>query len=490
MRILFLDLDTLRPDHLGCYGYHRNTSPNIDRIASEGVRFDNYYASDAPCLPARAALMMGRFGIHTGVVGHGGTAADRRLEGSPRDFRDRLANGAKPQSLPMLLRTAGFKTASISPFAERHSAWWFNAGFGEVVNTLGGGSESAEQVTPSAMKWIEDNGQDDNWFLHVNYWDPHTPYRAPKEFGNPFENEPLPEWLSEEKVKEHQQAIGPHTAREVMMYNSEADPRFPRQPGEVRNMKHLRQFIDGYDCGIRYMDEHIGQILNALEEKGVMDDLMIIVSSDHGENLGELGIYAEHATADHVTCQIPMIIKMPKGQKGHVAKGFHYNLDLLPTLADLFDRQPHELWDGKSYAKTLTDAEDRGHDSLVLSQCAHVCQRGVRFGPYIYIRTYHDGYHLFPKEMLFNIEEDPHEENNIAENRPDLCKEAVYILNEWHDDMMATMQDAADPLWTVIREGGPFHARGHLPSYCERLKETERGWAIEELKKRHPNEFK
>ena len=75
--LLIVLMDTLRPDHLGCYGYHRNTSPNIDRIAAQGVRFDNYYCSDAPCLPSRTALMSGRFGIHTGVVGHGGTAGEQ-----------------------------------------------------------------------------------------------------------------------------------------------------------------------------------------------------------------------------------------------------------------------------------------------------------------------------------------------------------------------------------------------------------------------------
>ena len=80
MRILYLDLDTLRPDHLGCYGYHRATSPNIDRVAAQGVRFEQYYCSDAPCLPSRAAIMTGQFGFHNGVVGHGGTAADLRLE--------------------------------------------------------------------------------------------------------------------------------------------------------------------------------------------------------------------------------------------------------------------------------------------------------------------------------------------------------------------------------------------------------------------------
>jgi arylsulfatase A-like enzyme len=67
MRILCLDLDSLRPDHLGCYGYHRDTSPNIDRIAREGTLFEECYCSDAPCLPSRTALMSGRFGIHTGA---------------------------------------------------------------------------------------------------------------------------------------------------------------------------------------------------------------------------------------------------------------------------------------------------------------------------------------------------------------------------------------------------------------------------------------
>ncbi len=81
MRILMIDIDTLRPDHLGCYGYHRNTSPNIDRVASQAVRFENNYVSDAPCLPSRSALWSGRSGFHTGVINHGGMAADPFIEG-------------------------------------------------------------------------------------------------------------------------------------------------------------------------------------------------------------------------------------------------------------------------------------------------------------------------------------------------------------------------------------------------------------------------
>jgi len=110
-------------------------------------------------------------------------------------------------------------------------------------------------------------------------------------------------------------------------------------------------------------------------------------------------------------------------------------------------------------------------------------------GPWMYIRTYHDGYHLFPDEMLFNVEEDPHEQYNVADKHPDVCREAVYALNQWHDDMMKSMPYAVDPLWTVIREGGPFHARGFLKRYCQRLEATGRGHAVEELKRRHPQEF-
>ena len=487
MRILYLDLDTLRPDHLGCYGYHRNTSPNIDRIAAEGVRFDNYYCSDAPCLPSRTALMTGQFGIHNGVVGHGGTPADVRLEGQPRGFRDRLAR----EALPAFLRSVGFKTVSISPFAERHSSWTFYAGFSEMHNTGKGGMESAEDVTPTVLRWIDQNAKEDNWFLQLNYWDPHTPYRAPEEFGNPFADDPLPDWITEDVLKEHWAMVGPHKAQEVSMYNSNVNPRFPRHPGEVRNMNDLRRLMDGYDCGIRYMDGHIGQLFDALEKQGVMDDLVVIISGDHGENMGEFGIYGEHATADHPTCHISMLVRWPHGGKhGHVDNGLHYNLDLAPTLAEMLGRKPMPGWDGQSFAKAITNGEDCGREYLVLSQCAHVCQRSVRMGPWLYMRTYHDGYHLFPDEMLFNLEQDLYQQHDLASERGDICREAVYRLNEWHDGMMRKMPTDADPLWTVMREGGPLHARGHLPAYCERLEQTGRGWAVPELKRRHPYEFK
>jgi choline-sulfatase len=486
MRILYLDLDTLRPDHLGCYGYHRNTSPNIDSIAGQSVRFDNCYCSDAPCLPSRTALMSGRFGIRTGVVNHGGVAADMRLEGPDRDFKQKLQS----ESLPGFLREAGFKTVSISPFAERHSAWSFYAGFSEMHNTGKSGMESAEEVTPTVLDWIGRNGKSDNWFLQVNYWDAHTPYRTPATFKNPFEKEPLPAWPDKKALALHRTLPGPHGPREISMYSNKPNPEYPRHPGEIKDMDDLRTMIDGYDCGIRYMDGHLGRLFDAFKKLGVMDDLLIIISSDHGENLGELGIYGEHATADQATCRIPMIIRMPGMKKGRKDIGLHYNLDLPPTLAELLKKKPMENWDGKSFAPAITEGRECGREALILSQCAHGCQRSVRFGPWLYIRTYHDHYHLYPKEMLFNIVKDPFETRNLAVAHPGLGHEAAHILLAWHDGQMMKSGTDRDPLWTVMAEGGPLHSRGELKKYCGYLDTTGRGNAIPELKRRHPEEFK
>lgn len=487
MRILMLDLDTLRPDHLGCYGYHRNTSPNIDKIAEESVIFNDYYCSDAPCLPSRAALMSGKFGIHTGVVNHGGLAADYRLVGERRGFKDDLES----ESLAAFLRQQNMHTTTISPFAERHSAWWFNAGFNEIYNTGKSGHESAEDVTPVVLNWLKGNEDKDNWFLHVNYWDPHTPYRAPMDFGNPFKEDKVSDWITEEIFDDHRKnKIGPHGPQEINMFDNKSYPQHPRYKTELKTYEDVRDCFDGYDCGIRYMDTHIGMIIEELKRQGIYEDMAIIITSDHGEAMGEFGIYGEHATADYSTSRIPMIIKWPGAKKNHVAHGLHYNLDLAPTLAELFNRDKKSSWDGQSYAKSLLQGEDTGREALILGQCAHVCQRSVRFGDYLYIRSYHDGYHLFPKEMLFNVKEDPHEQHDLAEERRDLCKEAAYYLMNWHDDMMTTMEYDVDPLWTVMKEGGPLHAKGYLKEYCKRLEATGRGFAVEELRRRHPREFK
>ena len=472
MRILFIDIDTLRPDHMGCYGYKRNTTPNIDSVAD--IVFSEYYCSDAPCLPSRASLISGMFGIRHGAVGHGETSADRRLSGKMRGFRDPVDAG----NFNYIFKNAGFKTASISSFPERHSSWWFNAGLDEIYNIGGRGNESGEQVLPLAMDWLERHGAEDNWFLHVHFWDPHTPYRAPLEFGEPFKDAPLETWIDEKTLGEHQKLTGPHTALEISMYDDRENPKFPRHPGKITDMAGLKKLYDGYDTGILYTDTLIGKIFDFLRGKNIYDETVIIVTSDHGENMGELGIYAEHGTADFPTCRIPMIIKYPGGAKGVTDSGLHYNIDLLPTMAELLNVPVKEEWDGKSYAATVKNGAAAGQESLVLSQMAHVCQRSARFGDWLYMRTYHDGYHLFEKEMLFNVALDPHETEDVKAAHPEICQKGAKIILDWQDEMMMKSAYTEDPLWRVMKENGPFHAWPEnltRSRYLERLEATGRG---------------
>lgn len=484
MKILFLDIDTLRPDHMSCYGYGRKTTPHMDAVAKEGVQFSNYYCSDAPCLPSRASLITGLFGIKNGVVGHGGTAADRVLSAGKRSFFDPVDEN----NLTNIFRRAGMYTASISSFPERHSAWWFNAGFQEMYNEGHKGLESGEAVLPYALDWLDKNGTARNdWFLHVHFWDPHTPYRAPEAFGNPFEKDGFVEtgWINEEVLIKHKEHVGPHSANELNMFDDRESDRFPRNPGRIDDLHDVRRVIDGYDCGVAYTDYLVGKIFDRLKLLGIYDDVAIIITGDHGENLGELGLYAEHATADHPCCHIPFIIRWPGCIKNHEDEELHYSLDLLPTVSELLGLPIVEEWDGESFANTLLKGEKQGRESLVISQMAHVCQRSARFDKWLYIRTYHDGFHLFDREMLFDLEADPYEQKDVKKEHPEICAQGAKIILEWHDKAMMEGDQLIDPLWTVMSEGGPFHTVGFLDKYCKRLEETGRVQGAKELRKRH-----
>ena len=267
-----------------------------------------------PVCPPGPALVSGMFGIRNGAVGHGGTAGDRRLTGPTRDFTDVVDENC----FHNIFRRAGMHTASVSTFAERHSSWWFNAGFNECYNVGGRGGESGEKVLPVALDWLDRNGEKDNWFLHVHFWDPHTPYRAPAEFGNPFENEPLDSWITPEVFAEHRKHVGPHCINELGMYNSDTNPATPRQLGKAETMEQLKQVMDGYDCGIRYADSLIGQIFDSLRAKGIYEDTAIIITADHGENMGELGLYSEHATAGLSHLPDSLYHQVAGSQKGHL----------------------------------------------------------------------------------------------------------------------------------------------------------------------------
>jgi arylsulfatase A-like enzyme len=477
LRIIYFDIDTLRADHLGCYGYHRATSPHIDAIAADGMVFENVYASDVPCLPSRTALSTGRFGIHNGVAGHGGTAASPFPEGRHRSFRSVDAD----ESWFSLMQDVGMWTASISTFAERHSAYHFLAGLNESFNLGRRGLETADRVSAVAIDWLQRNVEREQWFLHVHMWDPHTPYRTPASFGDPFRDEPTPAWLTEAVRQRHWALPGPHSAQEIAGFG----PRtvwndYPRQPQAASDMHEVRRMFDGYDTSVRFVDHHVGRIMESLSSLGLGDQVAVLISADHGETLGELGIYCDHQTADQHVARVPMIVRWPGIAPGRY-KAFHYQVDVAATVLDLLGVSVPDRWDGQTFAPAITSGQDVGRESLVLTQGAWTAQRAVRFDRWIYLRTYHDSYHGLPETLLFDLADDPYEQTDVSEDSADVVAVAESILEDWHDRAMATSASGVDPLDTILREGDPWHARWIPAEYGARLRKSGRGEWIDKL---------
>lgn len=498
MNILYIDIDSLRPDHLGCYGYHRPTSPNIDALAAEGLRFTECYTPDAPCLPSRTAMTTGRFGIHTGVVNHGGVNSVPFNQGRERGFTCSLTD----PNWASQLQKSGYHTVAFSPFAQRHGAWHWYAGFMEMHNTGGGGMETANAIAPQVNDWLDANsGKDEPFFMWLNVWDPHTPYRTPAEHGNPFADHPIPEWYSEAIRTAHWEKAGPHSAQEVngffprpeWMYHGVANehPTIPDlQPDSMTDMDEVRKMFDGYDIGVHYADMYVGKIIEKLKALGLYEDTAIIISSDHGENLGELWVYGDHQTADKCTHNVPMIVRWPgvtDSRAGQSDDRLLYNIDMAASTLELAGVEVPDCWDGASFADDMkSGAQDGKHrDTVVLSQLAWCAQRSVRWENYLCMQTYHDGFHDYPDIMVFDLAADPHEQHNLAEQRPELADKGKALLWDWHTQAIHDANIPNDPLMTVLKEGGPLHVRDDGPEYMKRLRATGRSDVADRLEKKH-----
>lgn len=344
MRIILFDIDCLRPDHLGCYGYGRPTSPAIDAIAQDGVRFSNFYCASSPCLPARTAWSSGRFGIRNGVISNVGAGARFAI-------RTRPYGGPVPDNTMLMrqLRASGWDTISFSNFADRHSALWFMWGWSEFhTPNLKGGAETAEEVNEPVLRWLKTNARRENYLLHINYWDVHRIYKMPAKWADRFQGYPIQAWPDEETIQKHQSHTGPFTAQRQF---PEGKSRTPLMPGSISSRRDFEHMINGYDASIAYTDYHMNMVLEELDRQGVLDEAVVIITSDHGDAFGEHGIYSDHVCADECIHRIPMIIRWPGITPPNAScDSLLYNVDLAPTLCELLGIPAPSDWDGASFA--------------------------------------------------------------------------------------------------------------------------------------------
>lgn len=475
MRVLLVDIDSLRPDHMGCYGYGRDTSPTIDAIADRGIRFENCYVSDSPCLPSRTALATCRFGAKTGVATHYGPGQWLNL------YEERSQGGYAGDRTMSFERlwNEGIHTASVSSFAKRHAGYHFSAAFRESIQpTTETGREDATSVTSSAGDWLERHAAGDDWLLHVNYWDVHHPYRnIERTVDTISESGPMPDWPDEDALAAQAEMTGSRcatlwpTPREYEEDSHETGDyaEWP-MPETIEDRSDVVRVIDGYDASIRTVDSAVATLLSTLESAGVREETAIVITGDHGEALGEHGIYAEHAMA-HPPCQrVPMIVSWPgvtDSAAGTQPGSQIYQFDLMATICDLAGVEPPSGWDAKRFTPALRGDAFNGREYLVCGHGIYTFGRAVYSDDWVYIRLLHPGVFSLPGvynddslqngglELLHNTREDPHMTENRIEEEPVIAAELRAVLDSWTAQMFDDT-DELDPLVEMATTDGPF----------------------------------
>lgn len=450
MRIVYFDIDCLRWDRLRVNGNPRPTTPVIDSLAARGVNFTQCHCSDAPCLPSRAALFSGRFGINNGVTCHEGPAQNLRYPGEGHWHDPTREHWLRT------LQHAGWKTVSFSGFAQRHRAWWYNVGFTDSYsNRLPGGSESAEFIEGHVKPWLETNGREDNWFLHVNFWDTHTPYnRQPERYTQMMaEHEAPAHPTAEEIAADYERWFGPRTARDWCL-NTGGKPIWD-VPAEIRNREDFLKYLNGYDGALRYVDDTIGRLLAVLERQGVLQDTLIMVGSDHGEAIGEQGMYFEHGNCSEGVNHIPLVLAGPGVKEGHVCDALVYQFDVIPALLNAADCKPAPDLDCGDLSPALRGEPFAGRDHLVLGCGIYSFQRAVRTRTHRLIRTIHPGYYPLEPRLLIDLEKDPLGRENLVEQEPETAAKLEEMLSNWWHEHCSGPGAATDP-FTLMQDYGPF----------------------------------
>lgn len=422
-KILLIAIDTLCVDHLGCYGYDvpRNpTTPFIDSLAEKGAIFRKHYAADVPTPSSFTSLFTGIRGIRHGIIG---------FKNKSNEFKC---------STPLLAECfaeKGFKTGMVSNLL--YPCPWLVRGFRDIyppgLRFQGG---TAEEVTDKAISLLEEYRNHD-FFLFVHYWDPHCPYfeRSKEEYRRLFKAEDYKNAIPDMKYVWENEFVRLFYVRKHEKMGDPIDPA---------------ENLALYDANIRYVDDNIKRLYEYLEGKGLVDETLIIVTSDHGEAFGEYGFW------DHWTCyrnisQLPLIIV--GYDISHVEiETYTQNIDVMPTILELAGIEVPKGLDGRSMVPLLKGEVEVFREEAVVNSDATVVQRMMVKGDYaiVHTLTWPVWDHLKEWE-LFNLAKDPSQVNDISESEVDLAKEMRIRLGDW---LSENLKGRPDPLWLSVYRGG------------------------------------
>jgi arylsulfatase A-like enzyme len=435
--LLFLSIDTLRSDHVSCYGYERPTTPTIDEIAANGMRFDQARSVAPWTLPSFATMFTGRYPTRHGAGAEG--AIRNIAEDIPRPMAD-------VPTLAATLRKSGYITAAITsnPYLEFGPL----RDFQEVVNK----TVRADRIGVLARDWIvRESGRRQPWMLWVHFNDPHEPTMASdarlKQLGFGDEILDHPERMALERWGTEALHLG--------------DPDLPAEEAAGRLV--VKRAL--YDASILDADTEIGRILETLHRGGELRNTLVVVLSDHGEEfhdhvalerlLGQdpRGIYGigHGHTLFEEQLRVPLVIMGPGARPGVVIGESFSLVDLMPTLLGYLQVPAPEGMDGVDRRDWIGD--DARTDLPFAAE-------SIAYGPEI--KAWYDGRLKLHTDALgkplglFDVRSDRGELRNLVSRVDSMVVAALrQQLLDWNDAALATAPPPADPgtLSDEMREG-------------------------------------
>ena len=428
--IVVIAVDTLRPDHLGCYGYDLPTSPAMDAFAERSMVFDTAIAAGIPTTPSFTTLFTGMHPYAHGIVTH---PAGRRLPTGTR-------------TLPEIAAEGGYATVALDNMVVVGSgrASWFARGYrdyaGYVYTPFG---NQSTQLTDRALGFLQDV-RDRPLFLFVHYWDPHTPY-GPQPPYDTLHYRPGRTGIDLAEVR----ALAPEFYDPFL---AEMGLRYPEDYDYV---------VAQYDGEISQVDRQIGRLLDGIDELDGGDGTIVLLISDHGECFGEGDYYFDHHGLYDAVTRIACMLRAPGVPAGRT-DALVSNEDMLPTLCELAGlRLPEQPLTGHSLVPLLDGGgrDGRGVRPWVVSvECSRQASLAFRTPEAkVILPVVRDadggsipdfyGRERLAEPLLFDLTRDPGEREDLSAQEPDQLRDLLDRLDRWRADVLART-GAPDPLLT------------------------------------------
>jgi arylsulfatase A-like enzyme len=388
---------------MSCYGYHRLTTPHIDRFAQEGVLFEQTFSAHIPTTSAYASMLTGLDVFSTQVVA-------LRHKGPLRP---------EVKTLAEILREEGYNTTCVG-FTGNPSSRGFDTylDYPAWGSWNEGRSPKAQKLNEVALPELDRLARKrEPFFLFLRHMDPHAPYLPPEPFERMF--------YHGNEFDKRNKSMEP-----VMAFKPFRDFFASWMPPGVTDKDYI---IAQYDGAIAYMDSCIRSIFTAIESLGLSENTIVVVNGDHGETLYDHECYFDHHGLYEPTLIVPLIIRYPgKLPAGRRVSGYNQHKDLVPTLLELAGIQREDLrFDGRSLLP-MVRGEVASHESeFYITECTWMRKHGWRTPNWKLIVALEPDFHFKPPVELYNLFEDPEESCNLAESQPEIVAELQRRMHAW-----------------------------------------------------------